>query len=118
MRQIQRITSDSNQTQTIALDDNSLFTFSIYYIDLQYGWFITSLSYGSFILQGIRICNSPNLLQQYRNQIPFGLACYTSEPREPTQQQDFSSGTSQLYVLNSSDVAQLTTYLTTGVNPG
>lgn len=118
MNQIQVITADPSQTQAIPIQDGSSFTFTLYYVDLQYGWWITNFTYGDFVLQGFRVFNSPNMLQQYRNQIPFGLACYTVGQREPTQLQDFSSEASTLWVLTQAEVAQFNTFLTTGVGPG
>ena len=73
---------------------------------MQYGWFITSLVYGSFTLNGIRISNSPNILNQFRNQIPFGLACYSTNNREPMLQYDFSSGASILYILDQAETQE------------
>lgn len=46
------------------------------------------------------------MLRQWKNKIPFGLACYSVQNREPSQQQDFSSGTSKLYILNAIEVQQ------------
>lgn len=87
---------------------------TLYFISLQLGWFITELVYGEFVLTGLRITNSPNMLYQFRNQIPFGLACISSQNREPSQQQDFSSNASKLYILTAAEVAAYTEYLQRG----
>src|SRR5271165_6313870 len=97
---IQNITADPLQTQIIVLPNGGSLSMTMYYVSMQYGWFFTNLSYNSWQLNGTRIVNHPNLLYQYQNQIPFGLACFTTGQREPTQQQDFSSGASKLYLLN------------------
>lgn len=77
----------------------------ISFVPLQYGWFITNLTYGSFIINGLRITVSPNMLRQFKNQIPFGLACVANKvTREPTQQQDFSSQSFNLYILSAAEV--------------
>jgi len=117
MLQIQHITSAPKQKMTLVLPDGSKVTMSIEFMPQQYGWFITSLTYtdtnqNTFQLNGIRIVNSPNMLHQFKNQIPFGLACYTMGNREPTQQQDFSTATSILYVLTQTDVKNYALYLT------
>lgn len=113
MKLIQNISDYPLQQQTIVLPDASSFTFTIYFIPLQIGWFITQLSYQTFILRGIRVTNSPNFLNQFRNIIPFGLACVSTANREPSQSQDFSSGTSNLYVLNQAEVEAYADYLKT-----
>lgn len=111
MLRIQQITNDSLQKQALALDDGSLVNITMYYIPLQIGWFIRELSYGDFITHNIRITNSPNILYQFRNQLPFGLACSTDSNREPTQQQDFSTGAAKLFLLEQSEVTEYTEFL-------
>lgn len=105
------MTNDARQKQTLVLPDGTQIVLSIYFIPLQLGWFITSLTYQNFILNGLRITNSPDMLYQFRNQIPFGIACVSDQNREPTQQDDFLSGASKLYVLTSAEVEQYTEFL-------
>lgn len=111
---IQNITNDSAQTQNLILEDGSFFTITIYFVPMQYGWFISSLTYGDFTLNGLRICNSPNLLHQFKNILPFGIACVSPSEREPSQQQDFVAGASNLYVLTSDEVQDYEDYLSNG----
>ena len=114
MQRIQNITEDTKQTKTINLPDGTFFTMTIYFIPMQYGWFITELTYQDFTVKGVRICNSPNMLHQFKNQIPFGLACFTSEQREPSQQEDFFSGASQMFLLSEEEVIEYTEFLADG----
>lgn len=113
MNLIQQITSDPVQRQTLILPDGTSLSMVIRFVPMQYGWFINSLIYQTFTLNGLRITNSPNMLQQFRNQIPFGLACFTTNNREPSQQQDFSSGTSKLFLLSAAEVASYNEMLET-----
>lgn len=116
---IQQITSDPLQEQTLILPTlGTSISLSMYYVPLQYGWFIPELSYQNFNLNGLRITVSPNMLHQFRNQIPFGLACYGNNgvTREPTQQQDFSSGAFSLYLLSAAEVAQYAQVLAGNLN--
>ncbi len=107
MYQIQNITSDSKQKRSLVLPDGTQIQLSIYFVPLQTGWFIKNITYKNFSLSGIRICNSPDLLYQYKNEIPFGLACFSVfSDREPTQLQDFSSGASKLFILTDAEVEQ------------
>jgi hypothetical protein len=116
MNLIQQITSDPFQQQTLILPDGSSFLLQMYWAPQQYSWAITQLVYKSFTLNGLRISNSPNMLNQFQNQLPFGLACFSTNNREPSQQQDFSSGASQLYVLTAAEVAQYQAFLVSGAN--
>ena len=111
---VQQITDDAFQQQVIILSDGSSLTLQIYFRPLQQGWFITSLTYGTFTLQGMRITNNTNMLHPWRNLLPFGLACYSTASREPSQSQDFSSGASNLYILTAAEVAANTAFLEAG----
>ncbi len=74
---------------------------------MQLTWFIDNISYGNdFAVKGIRICVSPNILFQWQNLIPFGLACFSRGSREPTQLEDFESGAASLYVLSAAEVIE------------
>lgn len=108
---VQQVTSDPLQTQTIILPDGSSFSLTLYFSESQIGWFITNFTYGTFVLNGVRVTNNPNILNQWRNILPFGLACFSSQNREPTQAQDFSSGASNLYVLTQAEVLEYSEYL-------
>lgn len=111
MYQIQQITSDPNQQQTIILPDGTSLLLVMRFVPMQYGWFITELTYGTFTIRNVRITVSPNMLYQFKNNIPFGLACFSQDSREPTQQQDFSSSAANLYILTKAEVDQYTAVL-------
>lgn len=113
---VPQVTDDPLQKQTLVLPDGSQIVLTLQYITSQIGWFIQSITYKNFTLQGLRITNSPNILRQFKNQIPFGLACYTANNREPTQQQDFLSGNSNLYVLTHAEVTQWEEFLANSGN--
>lgn len=111
---IQQVTADAYQKQNLILPDGTQVLFTLNFYPMQYGWFVPQLTYKNFQLQGLRITNSPNMLNQFRNQIPFGLACFTQADREPTQQEDFVSGASQLYILSADECAQYAELLSRG----
>lgn len=114
MNLISKITSNPLQTQSLVLDDGSAFALTMYFRSMQYGWFLNNLTYNDFVLNGLRICNSPNMLYQWQNVLPFGLACYSSQNREPSQQDDFLSGASKLYVLTQAECVQYANYVKHG----
>lgn len=114
MLQIQEITTDPKQKHAIQLPDGTLFSFVLSFVPMQYGWFITELEYVDFLLGNIRVVNSPNMLHQFRNQLPFGLACFSKQNREPMLAEDFSSSNSILYVLTQEEVEDYTRFLVNG----
>jgi hypothetical protein len=113
MNQIAQITTDSLQNQILLLDDGSSVALTLYFVPMQYMWLIKNITYQKvgFTIENMRICNSPNMLRQYKNQIPFGMACFSTANREPSLQQDFASGASKLYILTEAEVLEYEAYL-------
>ena len=114
MLRIQQITRDSLQKQTLFLEDGSFLTLTMYFVPLQQGWFITDITYGDFTLKNIRITVGPNMLYQWKNKIPFGLACLSADGREPSLQEDFSSENFKLYILTEAEVLELQDFYENG----
>ena len=108
---IEQITKDPKQRRTLVLSNGTTINFLMTYVPLQLGWFITDLQYLDFKVRNIRIVNSLNILHQFKNKIPFGLACITRDGREPTQLEDFSSQNSNLYILENHEVLEYTEFL-------
>ncbi len=111
---IRQITASALQKQSLVLGDGTQFTITMYFRPQQQGWFINELTYGTFILRGLRITNSPNMLNQWRNLLPFGLGCFSAASREPSLQEDFLSGNSKLYVLTQAEVVEYAEFLARG----
>ena len=111
MLQITNITSQPIQNLGLTLPDGSNAVLQIYFRPMQYGWFINSLTWNSFTLQGFRISNSPNMLRQWKNKLTFGMACFSTGNREPSLILDFSSGNSNLYILTAAEVQEYEEYL-------
>lgn len=111
MQVIQQITSAPCQQQKITLLDGTTFQMTMRFVEMQYGWFFTSIIYGDFTLNNLRISNQPNMMHQFKNQIPFGIGCFSLSDREPSQLEDFSSGSSKLYLLSAAEVSAYSEYL-------
>lgn len=114
MYSVPQISDAPLQTMQLILPDGTTVDMTIYFVPMQYGWFITNLVYGDFTISGLRITNNPNMLYQFRNQIPFGLACFSKADREPTQQEDFLSANSVLYALTSDEVEEYAEFIANG----
>lgn len=110
MNRIDSINSNPKQSLTLVLEDGSKFSFSMEYVENQRGWFYT-LVYGEFILYNRRIVASPNMLRQFRNIIPFGIACTTQDRYEPIFIDDFSKDRATMYILNEEDVVSVEEFL-------
>lgn len=113
MQIIQNISANARQSMNIVLDDGTSFFMLLYFRPMQKGWFIEQLTYGDVTIRNLRIVVSPNFLYQWRNVLPFGLACFSTASREPSLIQDFSSGDAKLYILSAAEMAAFTEYLET-----
>lgn len=116
MYQITGITTDPLQKQTIFLDSGKQIDLTLYFMAQQYCWVIRELNYdnGAFVLDGFKITSGLNLLNQFRNILPFGLACVTTGNRDPQFQEDFSGGASVLYILDETEKGQYLEYISNG----
>lgn len=110
MYQVNQITSDYKQSQTLVLPSGAQIQLYMEYKPQQLGWFM-NITYGSFILNTFRVCTSANLLRQFKNILPFGMSIQTSDNYEPTQLQDFSSGYAQMFILTQQEVTQYEEFL-------
>lgn len=114
MNQILQITASPKQKQILILVDGSPMSLDMYFCPMQLCWFIRQIAYRDFVLYGLKITNSPNMLHQFKNQIPFGLACFSKSNREPSLQEDFSSQNSRLFILTAEDCDAYEEFLTSG----
>lgn len=114
MYKVQQITANASQKQNLVLPDGTQISLSMQFLPLQQSW-VANLSYNTFALNGFAVVNNPNLLHQWHNLLPFGLGCFSSGTREPSQIGDFFSGYASLYVLSASDVASYSNLLLSGV---
>lgn len=104
MTLINNITEQPSQKVDLILPDNSVIKdFYMQYMDNNQGWFF-GLTYGTFVLNGMRAVVSPNILRAFRNVIPFGLGLNTIDGYESLFINDFSNGRASLYLLNANDV--------------
>lgn len=104
MYRIQNLTTNAKQKQVLVLPDGSQILFTLHFSALQLCWICPTIQYRDWILNGLKITSNANMLYQYRNEIPFGLACFTESSREPTFIEDFATGASRLYILTTDEV--------------
>ncbi len=112
MNLITRISSAPRQRLGVNVPSGGVLNFELYFSEMQQTWVFTEMSYGaSFNLYGLRCCLSPNLLNQWRNTLPFGLGCFGDGNRDPSLLEDFSSGAVKLYLLSPEEAAEYAEYL-------
>jgi len=113
MLQVTGITNQPSQQLTISMIDGTKLIMGLQYWTANNGWYFTTLNWNNsaWVENGRRVVSHPNMLRNYRNQINFGIACFTAGNLEPWNIQSFSSTTSNLYILTPAEVLQVETYL-------
>lgn len=106
MTKIQGISDYPKQIFSIALPDGETLTLSLTYRPLQQGWF-ASVVYQNFEIDNLRVTCNYNILEQWSNLIPFGIACFTTQNQEPFFAQDFLAGNAALCLLDATDLENL-----------
>ncbi len=104
MQQISNLSDEANQLTKVVLADGSVATFEFQYLAAIERWAF-SVSHPELQCDGMILCDGPNVLRQWRNLIPFGLGCYSTDGADPFYIEDFVSGRITLYVLDASEVA-------------
>ena len=112
------LTDQPNQQYPITLPDGSTATMLLQFWPQQLGWFY-SLTWdgqtGGAFAEGLaQLVVSPNILRQWKNVIPFGIAVATVSGLDPTDQEDFVNGNCSLFLLNPSDVGFIESIYYTG----
>ncbi len=103
MTQVDNITNVANQTTQLILPDGSILTLQLFYNGSTERWTM-NVSHTLLTVNGINLSCYPNMLREWRNLIPFGLACTTLSGYDPTDINDFTNGNAQLYVLTEAEV--------------
>jgi hypothetical protein len=106
MLRIDGISDEPFQLHKLAIEGSAdLAEMTLIWRETQNFWFM-NLTWGSFSVQGIRVCHLPNILTQFANILPFGIAIYSTNGQDPFLLQSFSNGTTALILLNSTEVAE------------
>lgn len=103
---INNLTNFADQLTNLQLADGSTASMELIYQGATERW-VMNIVYGTFTANGIGVCCYPNLLRQWREILPFGLACVSSNQTDPFNINDFASGRVQIYILTQADVAAI-----------
>lgn len=101
--QITNLTNFADQNTILQLIDGSTATMELIYQGAAERW-VTNITYGSQVFNGINVCCYPNILRQWRNVLPFGLTFATADQTDPFDINDFSSGRVAVFLLDQADV--------------
>ena len=109
MQILDTISNDAKQKLTILLEkDNSEIVINLVFKPTQMGWFMdVEYAEADFAVYGLRVTTNSNLLNQWRNLLPFGIICYCEDAQDPLSVQDFLVERAHLAILDSDEVNQI-----------
>lgn len=103
MKQLTEISTDPKQKFTVLTEDNQSFELLLEYSDQQQCWFY-SITFGILSINGSRVVTGANILRNYKNVLPFGIAITTDDLSEPFLIDDFSTSRVRFFVLTEEEV--------------
>lgn len=106
MRQITGLSASPKQEFKVQIEGGDVAVFNFYFMQSQIGWFF-DITYGDFKSTGLRLVNSPNVLDAYFNILRFGLMVNVPDGAEPYFVDDFITGRVNLFVLSENEVKQI-----------
>lgn len=106
MKLINSLTDAADQQVTIILDDGSILQLEFNFRAGVQRWFL-DVSHSLLTLKGFGLTQGPNILRQWRNLVPFGIAIQAVDLIDPIQNTDFQSGRVSCYILNAAEVQQV-----------
>lgn len=109
MQILDTISNDAKQKHTILLEkDNSEIVINLVFKPTQIGWFMdVEYPAADFAVYGLRVTTNSNLLNQWRNLLPFGIICYCEDSQEPLSIQDFLVERAHLAILSEEEIEQI-----------
>lgn len=103
MEQITSLTGANTQSMIITTAAVSGLEITLQFYATQKSW-MYSLKYGEFGIENQRLHLSRNILDKYKNLLPFGLYVKSLDGGEPLFQDDFVYPRIQLFILNAEEV--------------
>ncbi len=103
MQRITNLSDEASQLTKVVLADGSVATFEFIYNSAVERWMF-NVSHPDIECDGMILCAGANVLRMFRNTIPFGLGCYSTDGADPFYIEDFASGRITLYVLDAPEV--------------
>ena len=109
-RQIDQINDSPKQKYSVTIESGVIVDILLQFMPTQSCWLLDVTNNNGFVVKGIRLTVSPNVLNQFRNIINFGFAVTSRDGGDPQNLNDFSSNRIRIYSLSAEDVKKLTSF--------
>ena len=106
MNRIDNLTDDADQVTNLTLEDGTVAILELHYRGATQRWTydVTHPSFPAGAVKGQMLCAYPNILRQFKNVVPFGISCVSTDGLDPISAEDFVDGRVSLYLLDAADV--------------
>lgn len=108
MLYINKITNAAQQQLILTGIPGLQITMTLRFMPRVQRW-VMGVKWQDFEAEGIVLVGSLNLLRQFKNTLPFGIACLRADGLDPYQIDDFQNEVANLYLLDSTDVQTVET---------
>ena len=106
MNLLNEITDDAKQQMTVVTPSGEEFDFYLEFRESQGLWF-ANIAYKDIAINGFGLVCSRNILRQWKNIIPFGMAIGSTDVGDPYYLDDFVTGRIGLFILSKEEVEQV-----------
>ena len=103
MQLLSAITDAADQLLAVSLPDGSVAQLELFYRPAIQRWTV-DINHPLLNMHGFNLTQGPNILRQWRNIVPFGMALISKNGLDPMYAEDFSNGNCQLYILTPGEV--------------
>ena len=103
MNLLNEITDDPKQKMTVVTPQGDEFDFYLEFRETQGLWFC-NIGFKDTVINGLGLVCGQNILRQWKNILPFGLAVGSSDVADPYYIDDFVNSRIQVYVLTEDEV--------------
>jgi hypothetical protein len=103
---ISSITNEPWQIHELIITGFDSCEMEIKWNDTQSAWF-ARFTWGDFEVAGLKLTMSPNILSQFANKIPFGIAIISNTLQDPITLDSLSNGTTEFWILSAAEVEEL-----------
>lgn len=108
MQQLDTFTDAANQLFNVPLADASILQLAFIFRGATQRWTV-DIVHPQLTLHGFDLCLGPNIVRQWRNVVPFGIALTSVDDLDPVQPQDFQTGRVSVFILSPAEVQQVET---------
>ncbi len=106
MIEITEITDDYKQSFFLESENKERFKLELFYTIAQESWYF-NFTYKDITINSQKLITDFDILKQYKNIIPFSLACINENAIDPAFLDSFIDGTTQLFILSRDEVDEL-----------